>query len=201
MVSDESFPTKRQVRKLIAFAALLLWLLECAAIAQASNPSNIFGGYSFEGANLFSGQHANLNGWHVSAESKLRRFVGVVGDVSGHYGSALVFNPDCGNISLPGCFPNNRVSQYYFQFGFRGSYEIGKIRPYAEALGGGVYTVETTLGASNTRISFAETLAAGLDYRITHRFGWRLEAGWLVSGSTASRQNNVRASTGLVVRF
>lgn len=200
MVNGNAHP-KKPIRKTMVLAALLFCLLECAAAAQAPNPSNVFAGYSFDGANLFSGQHANLNGWNFSAESKLRRFIGVVGDVSGHYGSATVFSPDCGNVSNPACFPNNRVSQYYFQFGFRGSYEVGRIRPYGEALVGGAYTIENAWGISNTRISFAETLAAGLDYRITRRFAWRLEAGWLVSGSTASRQNNVRASTGLVVRF
>jgi hypothetical protein len=201
MASVGSDQPEKRSRTRIALAALLLSLLECAAAAQNSNPSNVFAGYSFEGTNLFSGQHANMSGWNVSAESKLRRFIGVVGDVSGHYGSAIVFNPDCGNISRPACFPNNRISQYYFQFGVRGSYGIGKIRPYAEALVGGNYTIETALGVSNTRVSFAETVAAGLDYHITRRFGWRLEAGWLGSGSTASRQKSLRASTGLVVRF
>jgi hypothetical protein len=200
MVTAGGSQAKGRIRKRLALLALL-WLLECAGAAQRSNSSNVFAGYSFEGANLFSGQHANMNGWNVSAESKLRSFVGVVGDVSGHYGSAIVFNPLCSDFSPPGCFLNNRVSQYYFQGGVRGSYEIGKIRPYAEALVGGVYTIETALGVSTTRVSFAETLAAGLDYRITRRFGWRLEAGWVTSGSSASRQNNARASTGLVVRF
>jgi hypothetical protein len=200
MVSAGIYPPKKLIRKTISMAALLLWL-RCTAAAQSTNSSNVFGGYSFEGANLFSGQHANLSGWNVSLEGKHRRFVGVVGDVSGHYGSANVFNPACGHISQPGCFPNNRVSQFYFQGGVRGSFEIGKIRPYAEALVGGDYTIETALGVSTTRISFAGTLAAGLDYRITRRFGWRLEVGWVGSGSTASRQNCVRASTGLVVGF
>jgi hypothetical protein len=195
-----AYQPKTRIRNIV-LPAFLLCLLTPAAGAQGSNPSNVFAGYSFEGANLFSGQHANMNGWNISAESKLRRFVGVVGDVSGHYGSVSVFNPFCNNFSPPGCFLNNRVSQYYFQFGFRGSYEIGRIRPYAEGLAGGVYTIETARGVSTTRISFAGTIAAGLDYRITHRFGWRLEAGWITSGSSAERQNNVRASTGLVVRF
>jgi len=64
-----------------------------------------------------------MSGWNFSAGSQLRRFVGVVADASGHYGSAIVFSPDCGNISQPACFVNNQVSQYYFQAGVRGSYE------------------------------------------------------------------------------
>jgi hypothetical protein len=201
MVNTWSCDPRRQILRSIALAVLLPGLFVCEASAQSSNPSNVFVGYSFLGGNLFSGQHANMNGWNVSAESKLRGFIGVVGDMSGHYGSASVFNPGCGNLSQPACFLNNNVSEYYFQGGVRGSYAVGRIRPYAEALFGAAYTVETALGVSNTRISFAGTLAAGLDYRITRRFAWRLAAGWVGSGSTASRQNSVRVSTGLVVRF
>jgi len=50
---------------------------------------------------------------------------------------------------------------------------IAKIRPYAEALLGGVYTIETAQGASKIRISFAETLAAGA--RLPHHTRRMLE--------------------------
>jgi hypothetical protein len=75
------------------------------------------------------------------------------------------------------------------------------VRPFAELLIGAVHTAETGPGLSNSKTVLEETLAAGLDYRLTRLLGWRLDAGWVETGSFTSRQNSVRASTGLVLRF
>ena len=65
--------------------AILFWLASAAPaqIATSSNSlasSNIFAGYSFFADNLFSGQHADLNGWHVWAKKYLPYFR-TVGDL------------------------------------------------------------------------------------------------------------------------
>jgi len=65
-----------------------LVLLALAGIAGAQVPKgNIFGGYSFAKADIGGGDRTNLNGWNGSLEGKIFPFVGIVADVSGHYGS------------------------------------------------------------------------------------------------------------------
>jgi hypothetical protein len=198
----ESFRGNHRIWRSAVLLTVLTFLSVIRAAAQSRSSDNIFVGYSFTGANLFTGQHASLNGWNISAEKKFLPFFGVVADFSGHYGSKEVpFNNSCGSNLAGECLLNSSVSQHYFQFGVRGSYAASKIRPYAELLFGAVRTKESASGMQNTNTSFAETLAAGLDARITRLLGWRIEAGWVESGTFTSRHDSIRASTGLVFRF
>jgi hypothetical protein len=174
--------------------------LGTSAPAQSLAFSNVFVGYSFIGANLYTGQHANLNGWNISAEKKYLPFFGVVADFSGHYGSKDL-PVTCANSSSAGCVVNSSISEHYFQFGVRGSYATTKIRPFIELLFGVVHTSENGAALSNSNNSLAETLDTGLDYRITHRLSWRIDGGLVKSGSFNSQQNSLRASTGVVLRF
>lgn len=184
--------------------AILLWLV-CAAPAQIASSSsslaasNIFAGYSFFADNLFSGQHADLSGWHVSAEKKYLPYFGLVGDISGLYGST---NSTCAS-SYPGqCLAYANVSEYTFQTGIRGSFAASEVRPFAEALFGAARTGENGSGLSNSNLGFAATLGAGFDCRLTRMLGCRLVVDYIVTGNFANaRQNNIRASTGLVFRF
>lgn len=147
------------------------------------------------------GQHANLNGWAVSAEKKFLPFVGVVADFSGNYGSKdLPASTPCPG-SQAQCLVNGSVSEHFFQGGLRGSYAFSKVRPFVEVLFGAVHSSESGPGLSNSRTLFAETFDAGFDCRITHRFGWRLNVGVVESGFETLKENSFRGSTGLVVRF
>jgi hypothetical protein len=190
----------RSLSRVAPLAAVFLWFVSGAS-AQSLSSSNAFVGYSFIAANLFSGEHANLNGWNVSAEKKYLPFFGVVADFSGHYSSKELPASSCAGSSQAQCLVNSNVSEHYFQAGIRGSYAVAKVRPFAELLIGAVHTAETGPGLSNSKTVLEETLAAGLDYRLTRLLGWRLNAGWVETGSFTSRQNSVRASTGLVLRF
>ena len=175
-----------------------------AAFAQSStnniNTNNIFVGYSFLASNLYSGQHANLSGWNVSAEKKYLPLFGVVADISGLYGSKNVpLNGSCANA----CLVPSSVSEYSFQGGIRGSYANAKVRPFGEALFGAVHTVESGPGLSNSHNGFSATLGAGIDCRLTRVLGCRVNVYYIVTGTfgITDRQNSVGASTGLVYRF
>jgi hypothetical protein len=186
--------------------ATVLFCLTSGAFAQTSSSnsltaSNAFVGYSFLGANLYTGQHANLSGWNVSAEKKYLPFFGVVADFSGHYGSKDLLPNGCAGSAQAQCLIPSSVSEHYFQAGVRGSYATARLRPFAEFLIGAVHTTESGTGLSNSKTVLEETLAFGIDYRLTHRLGWRLDGGWVETGSFTTRQNSVRGSTGLVVRF
>lgn len=190
----------RTANRITKIAAVLLGLMG-AASAQNLSSSNVFAGYSFIGANLSSGQHANLNGWKVSAEKKYLPFFGIVADFSGHYGSKDLPLNSCTGSSQAQCLVSSSVSEHYFQAGVRGSYATERIRPFFELLFGAVHISESGPGLSNSNNSFVETLAAGLDGRITRRLGWRADAGLVKTGSFFFQQNSVRASTGLVFYF
>jgi hypothetical protein len=193
---------RQRPRILCAVVAGVGFLLALSgpAPAQDINQSNVFVGYSFLDDNLFSGQHANLNGWNISAEKKYLPFFGLVGDVSGVYGSkALSGNP--GACGAPGCLVPSSISQYTFDVGIRGSYATSTIRPFAEAMFGEAHTVESGPGFSNTNNGFDALLGAGIDCRLTRLLGCRTTLDYIVTGSFAVRHNSIRASTGLVFRF
>lgn len=184
--------------------AVILLSLACAAPAQIASSSsslassNIFAGYSFFADNLFSGQHADLSGWHISAEKKYLPYFGLVGDITGLYGST---NSTCAS-SYPGqCLARASVSEYTFQTGIRGSFAASNVRPFAEALFGAARTAENESHLSNSNLGFVATLGAGLDCRLTLRLGCRLAVDYFVTGDFIARQNSIRASTGLVFRF
>jgi hypothetical protein len=191
----------RKSSRILPTVAIVFWFIFIGpASAQSLFSNNVFAGYSFVSSTLYTGQHANLNGWTVSAEKKYLPFFGVVADFSGHYGSKDLPVINCAATST-GCLVQSSVSQYYFQAGVRGSYATAKLRPYAELLFGAVHTAESGPGVSNSNNTVASTLAAGLDARLNRLLGWRLEAGVVKSGAFTSQQNSVRASTGLVLRF
>lgn len=178
----------------------VLLLLAGAAPAQNINQSNVFVGYSFFADNLFSGQHANLNGWDISAEKEYLPFFGLVGDVSGVYGSKDLpgGTSACGSA---GCLVHSSISQYTFDLGIRGAYATNTFRPFAEAMFGEAHTTEHGSGLSNTNNGFDALLGLGIDCRLTRMLGCRATIDYIVTGSFVVRHNSIRASTGLVFRF
>jgi hypothetical protein len=184
----------------VAVAAVLLPALCRAASAQDMSQSNVFVGYSFLADNLFSGQHADLSGWDLSAEKKYLPFFGLVGDVSGVYGSKALPGA-AGACGSAGCLIPSNISEYTFDVGIRGSYATHTIRPFAEALFGEAHTTESGRGLSNTNNGFDALLGAGFDCRLTRRLGCRTTVDYIVTGTFYQRHNSIRASTGLVFRF
>ncbi|MFY9740378.1 MAG: outer membrane beta-barrel protein [Candidatus Sulfotelmatobacter sp.] len=172
-----------------------------ASCGQDLNSSNVFAGYSFLGANLFSGQHADLNGWNISAEKKYLPFFGVVGDVSGLYGSKDLPATCAGGSGK--CLADSSIGEYTFDLGIRGSYGTKTVRPFAEALFGEVHTTENSAatGFSKTNNGFDSMLGAGIDCRVTRRLGCRVDVDYIVTGTFVVRHNSIRASTGLVFYF
>ncbi len=82
--------------KIVAIALTVLTLF---TIADAQAPGgNIFVGYSYSGGDVFvhssalqpASHNANLNGWEGSLEGKFLPWIGLVADLSGHYGSQSV---------------------------------------------------------------------------------------------------------------
>ncbi len=172
-------------------------LLAITGLAAAQVPKgNIFAGYSYASADIGGGQRVNLNGWNGSLEGKLFPFVGIVADVSGHYGDQA---PSCAVAVVLCPIGSGRVLTA--AFGPRISVSVGKIRPFAEALFGVSHLrVEFPTG-SDTDTSFASLYGGGIDYHLLPFFAWRVEADAFRTSFSSGTQNNFRLSTGLVFNF
>lgn len=201
------------MRKLIT-AVVMLWVLTTMAAAQLSG-GNIFVGYSYARATVAAPafppdtggilvpRNTGLNGWNASVEGKLLPFIGIVADVSGHYGSQRVTD-ECGFIA--GCVPTQDqmdATMYTFLVGPRVSFSVGRVRPFVHALLGGGHLSESTKTRtfSGSDTAFAYALGGGLDYRLAGPLRWRVQGDFLKDRFFGGSQNNFRFSTGVVLHF
>jgi hypothetical protein len=164
------------VYRRIAVGLVILFLV-AAASAQIPTKGNIFFGYSYNSADFNAAGRANLNGWEGSLEGKVLPFVGIVADISGHYGVGdsvhnVIFGPQ---VSVP----------------------IGRFTPFAHALLG----VGHISGNSASNTSLADALGGGIDYRVFHVIGWRFQLDALQTRFFSQTQNDLRFSTGVVLHF
>jgi hypothetical protein len=185
------------VRGNVAAVSITLILFAGLANAQIPTGGNIFLGYSYYNTNLSSIDRANLNGWEGSLEGKMLPWVGIVADLSGHYGSQN-FPTLCPVIPSPCPAVNLKVNEYNALFGPRVSVSVGKIRPFAEVMIG-VGHVSAHSAGSDT--SFATAVGGGLDYHLFPLVAWRVEGDYVTTRFFSATQNNLQLSTGIVFRF
>ncbi len=183
------------MRKL-GFILFSLLALAGPACAQIPTSGNVFFGYSFYNTNLSSIDRANTSGWEASVEGKVIPFLGFVADFDTHYGSQNF--PGVCPLGGVGCTFNTNITERNFLFGPRVSASVGRFRPFAEALFGGAH-VDADGAGSDT--SFATALGGGLDYRIIRPVAWRFQGDYIQTRFFGATQNNVRISTGIVLRF
>ncbi|MGH9496622.1 MAG: hypothetical protein ACRD3B_16595 [Candidatus Sulfotelmatobacter sp.] len=180
------------------FASIFVFILILVAAASAQIPTsgNIFFGYSYYNTNLSALDRANTNGFEASLEGKVFPFLGIVADFDGHYGSQN-FAVACpvGNVCPT---TNVNVAEHNALFGPRASFSVGRFRPFAEAMFG-VGHVNASAFGSDT--SFATALGGGLDYRLLRILALRFQGDYVRTSFFHNDQNNVRLSTGIVLRF
>jgi opacity protein-like surface antigen len=183
------------VMRKVAIVVCSLFLFVSAASSQVPS-GNVFFGYSYYNADLSSLGRSSLNGWNGSLEGKVLPWVGIVADFGGHYGSENVPRA----CLTPGLCPNISINihEYDFLFGPRVSVSVGKIRPFAEAMFGGGH-ISTNGAGSDT--SFVTALGGGIDYHLIPLVALRLEGDYVQTRFFSTTQNNVRLSTGIVLRF
>lgn len=162
----------------ITTIAITLLVLSAAASAQIPTKGNIFFGYSYNRADFNAGGHSNLNGWEGSLEGKFLPWVGLVADISGHYGS--------------------HDSIYNVIFGPQVSVSVGKFTPFAHVFVG-VGHFSSSSSSSDT--SFSDAFGGGVDYRIFRGIGWRFQGDALQTRFFSNTQNDFRFSTGIVLHF
>jgi opacity protein-like surface antigen len=182
---------------LIAFGVLVFAGL---ASAQVPTSGNVFFGYSFYNTDLSSIDRASTNGFEASVEGRVFPFVGIVVDFDSHYGSENFPPTACPVGIIAGCSAfNANVTERNIMFGPRVSFSVKKFRPFAEALfGAGHVDVNNGVGSDT---SFATALGGGLDYKIIRPVAWRFQGDYVQTRFFGTTQNNVRLSTGIVLRF
>jgi hypothetical protein len=174
----------------------LTFILGSLAAAQVPTSGNVFFGYTYYHTDISTIDTANTNGWEASFEGKVLPFIGIVADFSQNYGSENF--PLLCPLGVGGCTVNFNIHEQNYLFGPRVSASAGKFRPFAEALFGAGHL--TTNGIGNDT-SFATALGGGLDYRIIRPIAWRLQGDYVQTRFFGNTQNNVRLSTGIVLRF
>jgi hypothetical protein len=154
--------------------ALVVGIMLFAAVAQAQDKAEVFGGFQFTRPD----GGPNLNGWDGALTGNVNKNFGITADFSGTYGSGLSF--------------------YTFTFGPQLTANLPLVKPFVHALIGGA---RISGGGGGTN-GFDTMLGGGLDVGHGH-FAFRvIQADWMLtrfSGYTDKR--NFRASTGLVLRF
>ena len=205
-------------------ALAILFLLTTPAAAQRKRFA-AFGGYSSRADIVFTPVSSfpisipnieRMNGWNGSFEAKLIPIIGVVADVSGHYGS---YGANVGCEAILICVPVNGTvnsSLYSVMFGPQASVSLWRFTPFVHALFGVAHInhkadLLAVDGLSNSDTSFADAFGGGFDFRIVSIVSWRFQADLLqtrffnlpppISYVVSTPQNGFRGSTGVVVRF
>jgi len=178
--------------------AFMLALFAGVAAAQVPTSGNVFFGYSYYNTDLSSIDRANTNGWEATLEGRVLPHLGILVDVSGHYGSQNFPGGTVCGITCSSTTFNANVAVHNVLFGPRVSASIGKFRPFAE-VEVGIGHVNANAAGSDT--SFATAIGGGLDYRIIRPVAWRFQGDYVETRFFGTTQNNVRLSTGIVLHF
>ena len=106
---------------------VLLLFASSLAAAQVPSSGNVYFGYTYYNTDL-SLNRGSLNGWQGTLEGKVFPMLGIVADLTGHYGS-LNFNLLC--PPGPGsCGPLSESAHVYeAMFGPRVSFPVGRFVP------------------------------------------------------------------------
>ncbi|HZR55991.1 MAG TPA: hypothetical protein VFA74_03890 [Terriglobales bacterium] len=172
------------------FSLMLTPTLLCfPAMAQHAPELEVFGGYSylrFDSKPLGYASDSNLNGWNGSLTAPhLYRELGLVADVSGHYGSGLT---EYNFMAGP------QVTTDFRGFTVFGRFLYGRARDRVEING------QSPVGFSS--LGRAIAIGGGVEKNLFSKFSYRLvQVDYINAKTLGQTQGNIRVSTGLVFRF
>jgi outer membrane immunogenic protein len=180
--------------------SLLAFLSLCGVAAQAQETPkvDVFAGYSYvrENPGPTSGDSFSLNGGSASLTYHIRDWVSGVADFGGYHNGNILGSGVDGTLST-------------YLFGPRISYRSYRhFTPFAEGLFGVAHAGASIAGGTRgSQSAFAMAIGGGVDYRINSRFSLRpVQVDYLLTrfaeGTPNNQtQNNLRASTGIVIHF
>ena len=183
----------------ITGAAFAFFLFESPLKAQVPTAGNVFFGYSYYHRSASSNLNSeSFNGWEGSLEGKVFPYVGIVADLTGHYGSQFLALPVAICAIGVVCGGNESAHVYQALFGPRVSVPVGRFQPFGEfEFGVGHMSIQN----ASSSTSFATAFGGGLDYRIVRAVALRFQADYVWTHFFGAHQDNARVSTGIVFRF
>lgn len=166
--------------------------LEGGLLAQDPPHVEVFGGVSYFRTDV-DVPDQDLLGFDASVALNTSRWLGLVADF-GWYFNGL-------SLQVPGISGNFDSDVQTYLFGPRFTARGTRFQPFAHLLFGGARAKVDALGLSVSDSSFAAAFGAGFDYA-PGTVGWRIiQADYLVTTFGSDTQNDVRISTGLLLRF
>jgi hypothetical protein len=173
------------MHRTIKLVALLLFLCS-TAIAQEVPRIEVFGGYSHLIADV-NGTSKNLNGVAVSVGENVNRWFGGTLDFTSHWGTE-------GGYKV-----NAQTLMYGPVFSYR---KQPRVTPFGHILLGFIHGSGGYLGTSESSFHFGAMLGGGVDFALTDKIAIRpIQADYLMSRFLGTRQDNIRLSAGIVLRF
>lgn len=186
-----------------AVIRLLILLAALVSTAHAQDSSKIDLSLSYSYTHVSASSTAglgsqNLNGGDLSLSYRLKPWLRIVGDfgltASGYRGSDII------GIRLRG-------TQSTYLIGPRFVYPVGRLTPFAQVLFGVAHANAGMFDTGHHQTDFAYALGGGFDYRLSHHWALRplqlefLRTNFFELQESKLKQNDFRASTGVVFRF
>ncbi len=176
------------------FVVLIVFLGLFSLPLMAQSRVEVFGGYQYlhlGGSDGVSGQ--GFNGWDAAVTGYFNKFVGVTGDFSGSY--ATVQGVD--------------VHVYSYSGGPVVAFREGPVNPFVHFLVGGDSLGASESGVSVSKNGFTMMFGGGVDVKVAHAISFRVadvdwvyyHVGGVDGGPSSSQSNNVRITSGIVLRF
>jgi len=173
------------MRKLVSFFGFLVVASLALPLPAHAQKAELFGGYSYVRLDTSPGSQ-NFNGWNASLDVNTFKILGFKADFSGTYASPF-------GVS---------THLYTFLFGPQLNLPTPFVSPFVHALFGGARLGASAGGVTTSSTSFASAIGGGIDVHPLPLVGLRLiQADYLTTHFGGTRQNNIRISAGLVLRF
>jgi hypothetical protein len=178
------------MRKFLVLLPLLV--LPVSALAQDAQQTpaaprvELFGGYSFMGANM-NASNFNMNGVNLSMTENLNSWFGGTLDMSAHFGTENALKTNIESLT------------YGPVFSYR---KIKNVVPFAHGLLGAVRGGPNYLNISQPEERFGAYVGGGLDVKVKANLAIRVvQADYLMTRFSNARQDNIRLSAGIIFYF
>ena len=169
------------MRKLAGLVGLLI-LVSVPAQAQDYPKWELYTGYSYLRAD-FNRTDQALRGWNFTLTQNVKPWLGGMGEFTGDYAS-------------PGGIQQN---VHTLMYGPVFSFRRGSFNPTAHAILGTVRGSQGYLGLSQTKWEFGAAFGGAVDVKFHRLVGIRIiQADYMVTPFRGVRQDNLRASAGIV---
>jgi hypothetical protein len=190
--NENEMPYRRRPMRKIAVVGFCAIVLCSALHAQDFPRIEVSGGYSYLSADTNDlSDRQSANGWNTAVVGNINRWVGVEGDVSGHYKSYRISLGSLGSsLGLPSSFGVS-VRDHTFAAGPRLNFGPA----FAHALFGFNNLSASSLGLSGAQNSFTNLLGGGIQWPPRGPWGIRASADYALTrhnvfGPIASASRN-----------